>query len=140
MKIDGARHCGEIAYEADIDPNRVAICHCTDCQAMSASAFRTLAMLEEADFRLSASTPRIYVKVSESGNEREQAFCATCSAAIYGAPVGAGPRTLGLRLGTVRQRHGLIPWKQIWGRSAQPWIEDIRAIPKVETQPGQPGD
>jgi len=35
MKIEGRRHCGYITYEADIDPDKILICHCTDCQALS---------------------------------------------------------------------------------------------------------
>ena len=33
MHIDGGCHCGNITYEADIDPEAVSICHCADCQA-----------------------------------------------------------------------------------------------------------
>ncbi len=40
MKITGECHCGAVAYEAEIDPVKVGICHCADCQALSASAYR----------------------------------------------------------------------------------------------------
>ena len=40
MKIDGACHCGYITYVAEIDPDKAGICHCTDCQTLSGSAFR----------------------------------------------------------------------------------------------------
>ena len=52
MKIDGACHCGDITYEADIDPENVVICHCTDCQTLSGSAFRTVALTREGTFTL----------------------------------------------------------------------------------------
>jgi hypothetical protein len=39
MKIDGRCHCGYITYEAEIDPEKVMICHCADCQTLSGSAF-----------------------------------------------------------------------------------------------------
>jgi hypothetical protein len=42
MKIDGGCHCGYIAYEAEADPAKTYICHCTDCQTLSGSAFRTV--------------------------------------------------------------------------------------------------
>jgi hypothetical protein len=32
MQIDGQCHCGVVTYEADIDPEAVSICHCTDCR------------------------------------------------------------------------------------------------------------
>jgi hypothetical protein len=30
MKIDGECHCGKIAYQAEVDPDTLVICHCTD--------------------------------------------------------------------------------------------------------------
>ena len=52
MKIDGACHCGYITYEAESDPEKVMICHCTDCQTLSGSAFRTVALTRENTFKL----------------------------------------------------------------------------------------
>jgi len=31
MRVDGGCLCGQVSYEAEVDPARVAICHCTDC-------------------------------------------------------------------------------------------------------------
>jgi hypothetical protein len=42
MKIDGGCHCGYITFEAEADPEKTTICHCTDCQHLSGSAFRTV--------------------------------------------------------------------------------------------------
>jgi hypothetical protein len=39
MKIDGGCHCGYIAYEAEADPAKAMICHCTDCQTLSVQRF-----------------------------------------------------------------------------------------------------
>jgi len=133
MKIDGACHCGAIAYEAEIDPAKVEICHCTDCQALSASAFRTVVPVPEQDFRLRGK-PRIYIKTGASGAKREQAFCETCGSQIYASSVGGGPRTYNLRLGTCRQRAELRPRLQYWWRSALPWIAEIGTIPRVEQE------
>lgn len=33
MNIDGSCLCGHIPFVADIDPDKVRICHCTDRQA-----------------------------------------------------------------------------------------------------------
>ena len=80
MKIDGACHCGNIRYEAEVDPAKVVICHCTDCQTLSGSAFRTVVPTEANSFRLLAGKPKVYVKTGESGNKREQTFCGDCGA------------------------------------------------------------
>ena len=52
MKITGECHCGSIAYEAEIDPAKVGICHCADCQTLSASAYRTVAIASAESFKL----------------------------------------------------------------------------------------
>jgi hypothetical protein len=38
MRVDGGCHCGKITYEADIDPDKAGLCHCTDCQTLTSSA------------------------------------------------------------------------------------------------------
>lgn len=134
MKVDGQCHCGRIRYEADIDPERVVVCHCTDCQSLSGSAFRTVAFTHEDGFRLLAGEPRIYVKIADSGNERAQGFCGDCGSAIYATSVGDGPKAYGLRVGTITQRAELPPGRQIWCRSALPWTQDLGTLPRVERQ------
>ena len=66
MKIDGVCYCGSIAFEADIDPESVYICHCTDCQTMSGTAFRTIVPASAETFRVVAGEPKSYVKTAES--------------------------------------------------------------------------
>ncbi|MGH8637739.1 MAG: GFA family protein, partial [Burkholderiales bacterium] len=78
MKVDGGCHCGKITYEAEINPEKVSICHCTDCQTGSGSGYRTNVQTERNTFKLLTGEPRIYIKTAESGNKRAQAFCADC--------------------------------------------------------------
>jgi len=134
MKIDGNCHCGFIKYEAEIDLNNVIICHCTDCQILSASAFRTVARVEDSSFNLLSGDPKIYIKIGGSGNKREQAFCAECGSALYATSVGDGPKVYSIRLGTATQRDQLVPKRQLWTSSALSWLPDLDSIPKVEKQ------
>ncbi len=127
MKIDGSCHCGAICYEADINPKSVGICHCTDCQIFSGSAFRITAPVPREQFRLLQGTPRIYIKTAESGNQRAQAFCADCGTALYATSV-SDPKVYGVRVSTSRQRAQLPPHRQIWCRSALPWVNDLAGI------------
>jgi hypothetical protein len=135
MRVDGVCHCGAIRFEAEVDPERVVICHCTDCQTLSGTAFRTVVASLPGTFRLLAGVPRVYVKTGESGNRREQSFCPDCGTPICSAPAGEGLRVVGLRVGALRQRDLLVPREQYWGRSAQGWLGDLAAIPRRETQP-----
>ena len=42
QQIDGACHCGQVSFTALIDPARVMVCHCSDCQVMSGAPFRAV--------------------------------------------------------------------------------------------------
>ncbi|MEE9481004.1 MAG: GFA family protein [Kiloniellales bacterium] len=134
MKIDGGCHCGNITYEAEVDPDQVAICHCTDCQTLSGSAYRTYVPASAETFRFLAGEPKTYIKTGESGAKRVQTFCPECGSPIYSTSVGEGPKVYGIRLGTVRQRDELVPKKQIWSRSAQHWVMDLRSVERIEKQ------
>ena len=109
MKVDGGCHCGHIRYEAEVDPDKVVICHCTDCQTLSGSAFRTVVPTNEGTFKLLSGEPKVYVKTGESGNKREQTFCPDCGSPIYSGPVGEAAKVVGLRVGTIRQRDSSSP-------------------------------
>jgi hypothetical protein len=134
MKIDGACHCGAIAYEAEIDPGDVRLCHCTDCQTLSGSAFRVVVSAIDGSFKLLSGRPKIYVKTAESGAGRAQAFCPDCGTPLYATAAGDGPKIYGLRVGTIRQRADLHPRRQYWCRSALEWAMDLRAIPQIDRQ------
>jgi hypothetical protein len=129
MKIDGGCHCGFIRYEATVDPQSVMICHCTDCQTLSGSAYRTVA--PATGFKLLAGRPKVYVKTAQSGNQRQQAFCPECGTPIYSAPVGDTPAHH-LRVGSIRQRAELPPKARNWCRSALDWSSDLKDLPRVE--------
>lgn len=133
MKIDGSCHCGCISYEAEIDPEQVGICHCTDCQTLSGSAFRTIVLVPAEKLAVSGE-PKVYVKTAASGKERAQAFCSECGSPIYSTSVGEESKIYSIRLGTVRQRRDLPPRFQIWSRSAQQWLSGVSSVPSKERQ------
>lgn len=131
MKIQGGCHCGAITYKADVDPDRTAICHCTDCQKLTGTAFRVTVQVPEADIAFSG-TPKIYVKVGDSGNKRAQGFCGECGSHLFATSVGDGPKVYGLRAGTSDQRQQLVPVKQVWHRSALHWLPEFDGMETAE--------
>ena len=135
MKIDGRCHCGSIAYKAEIDPDNVRICHCTDCQRLSGTAFRVSVGTPEENFTLLSGAPRTNIKIGENGARRAQVFCPDCGSQIYAtAADGDEPKVFNLRTGTIDQRDLLKPRSQIWKRSAQAWIGEIGSLPAKEMQ------
>jgi hypothetical protein len=138
MKIEGGCHCGNIGYEAEIDPDAVGICHCTDCQALTGTAYRLAIAAPAATFVLRRGEPKIYIKTAESGRKRAQAFCPECGTPIYAAAVENTP-TYNLRVGTIKHRTQLgKPKWQIWCRSALPWVMNLEGVLKFDRELRQP--
>lgn len=133
MKVQGSCHCGQIAYEAEVDPEGVSLCNCTDCQTFSGSAFRVTVRAPRESFKLLSGEPKGYVKTADSGAKRLHTFCGNCGAPVYACAV-TDPTFYSLRVGCLRQRADLPPRKQIWYRSAVPWAMKLEGLPRIERQ------
>jgi hypothetical protein len=135
MKIDGACHCGFITIEGEADPEKTQICHCTDCQTGTGSAFRVSIPVAGTAFKMTGQ-PSLYTKsTADSGRLRVQAFCPKCGSPIYSTTPGEGGQpSYTVRVGILRQRDQLIPQRQNWFRSARSWVTELAAVPKNEKQ------
>ena len=135
MKIDGACHCGYITIEGEADPEKVTICHCTDCQTSTGTAFRISVPVPGASFKMTGQ-PTTYLKTTaDSGKPRLQAFCGACGSPILSTTPGEGLQSSYMvRVGILRQRDQLAPRRQQWWRSARPWVTGLDALPKAEKQ------
>jgi hypothetical protein len=121
MKIEGNCHCGKIAFEAEVDPDTVAICHCTDCQMLTGSVFRANVPAPAESFRILRGAPRIYIKTADSGNKRAHAFCSDCGTPIYAA-APSNTATYSLRVGTIKQRRSFVRAARLSRSDASPTL------------------
>jgi hypothetical protein len=134
MQVDGSCHCGAITFTAEIDPNDVSVCHCTDCQVLTGTAFRVALPAQASNVKMSGE-PRIYVKTTaNSGARRRQAFCGDCGSPIYATADTDTPDTITLRVGAIRQRAQLPPRQQVWRRSALDWTYHLEDLPGTQDQ------
>ena len=131
MKFDGACACGRIAIEGEADPDKTQICHCTDCQTGTGSAFRVSVPVNGETFKMTGE-PATYLKTTaDSGRPRLQAFCQTCGSPIYSTTPGEGRQAVYVvRVGIFRERDQFVPRRQNWFRSAQAWVTGLGAIPQ----------
>lgn len=135
MKVTGRCHCGAIAYEAEVEPGSVAVCHCGDCQRLTGSAFRANIPAPAAGFRLLRGEPHRYVKTADSGARRVHAFCGDCGGPVY-ACAEHDPPSYSLRLGALDQREDLgPPRRQIWTRRRLAWVCELADVPAMDGQP-----
>jgi hypothetical protein len=140
MLVDGSCHCGAVKFTAEVDPGRVMVCHCTDCQALSGAPFRAVVAAPFETLHVNGTT-KSYVKVAQSGNRRAQVFCPECATPLW-ATAPENPTSVVIRLGCVSQRAQLSPSVQIWQHSALPWLPSLQSLPGSPDQkaflPAQP--
>ena len=129
MKVQGSCHCGNVTYEADVDPDRVSLCNCTDCQMLTGSAFRVSVPAPAAAFRLLSGRPKVYVKTADSGAKRRHSFCPECGTPVTATADAENPPSYSLRVGCLKQRAQLPPRRRIWCRSALDWAQNVGIVP-----------
>jgi hypothetical protein len=135
MRIHGACHCGFITIEGEADPEKVQICHCTDCQTGTGSAFRVSVPVPGDTFTMTGAPTNYLKTTAESGKPRVQAFCGRCGSPIYSTTPGEGRQgSYMVRVGILRERDRLAPKRQNWYRSARAWVTGLGALPKNEKQ------
>ena len=127
MQIDGHCHCGRVTYLADIDPVKVSICHCTDCQSLTGSPYRVTVICSAEQVLLTGEPPKTYAKTGDNGRTRFQHFCGDCGSPLFTSGEG-GSDDFGIRWGSIRQRDALRPTRQIWCQSAAVWIDVVAGI------------
>lgn len=126
MRITGACLCGGVRYEAEVDPPTVGICHCTDCQRLTGSAYRVTVPALPGRFRLLAGETKCYRKIGDHGRPSDQHFCGTCGSPLWRESADG---EICLRLGCVDQRLALRPTHQSFVQSALPFVFDIKDLP-----------
>ena len=132
MNITGGCFCGHVTYRATVDPAQVFICHCTDCQRHSGTAYGVVVGVEAGQFQQLSGVLKTYDKIADSGTVRVLAFCPECGTRIHATSAGEPDGFMGLRLGTVDQRDRLPPTAQVFCRSALGWVADLNAVPRFE--------
>lgn len=134
MKVHGSCHCGQVTYEAEIDPEKVNLCNCSDCQMLTGSGFRVSVPAPAATYRLLSGKPKVYVKTADSGTRRRHSFCAHCGAPVASTADSDTPPFYSLRVGCLRERAELPPKKRIWCKSALAWAQNVGGLPGIAGQ------
>jgi hypothetical protein len=134
MKITGGCLCGAIRYTVEADPTTATICHCTDCQKFTGSAFATLVRADKKDLTIEG-TLKTFSSIGGSGNPILRHFCPECGSSIAEEP-GARPGVVILNVGTFDKPSVALPGREIFRDDALPWIHIEGDIPRSLKRPG----
>jgi len=121
---DGGCQCGKIRYRLSAHkPQTLYVCHCTDCQKQSASAFgMSLSMdSDQVEFVQGKELLRSWDTRGEDGGIKRCHFCPGCGTRLmHGSDSGNG--RISIKAGSLDDTSGLRPVAHIWLQSAQPWV------------------
>lgn len=137
MTRSGGCECGALRYELSADPLAQSMCHCTQCQRQSGSAFSMSLVVPREGFRFSQGEPKVYVTKADSGADKECLFCADCGIRIANR-LSSMPATINVKPGTLDERDWLRPVVAVWTSSKQPWSPLPEGIPTFEKNPKRP--
>ena len=82
-KVSGGCLCGEIRFETDAEPAFQLLCHCTDCQTISGSAFYTAYVTPLDAVTLLKGEPARFDVTSDAGRNNSRRFCSNCGSRLW---------------------------------------------------------
>jgi hypothetical protein len=132
LDVHGQCHCGAVHLTATVNPAKVFVCHCADCQVLTGSAFRVVVPAVPGSFQVVGAVKE-YARRAESGAVRLQAFCPDCGTPLF-ARSEAADGLATLRVGALAERDHLVPSAQLWQRSAQSWVDSLADLPGCQRQ------
>lgn len=129
--FNGSCLCGNVKYNTESAALTTAVCHCTDCQKQSGSAFSVNLLVPAAGFRVEGASLSSYSKAGGSSLPVRRFFCSACGSALY-SEMAAMPGLLAVKAGTLSSKVAVDPALHLWCASAQPWVAIDRSLPCFE--------
>ncbi|MCB9994506.1 MAG: GFA family protein [Hyphomicrobiaceae bacterium] len=117
----GGCQCGAVRYELSGMPLTFYLCHCTECQKQSSSAFGESLRVRSADLRIDGQMAE-RLRTSPEGKSVLGRFCLKCGTRLFHSRPGYG-ETLNIKAGTLDDTSWLKPAGHIWTDSKQSWFE-----------------
>lgn len=121
-RLEGSCLCGNVTYSCDAEPVATAVCHCTDCQKQSGTAFSIIVAVPRDALRIEGESLSTFTTVgTDTGKEVARQFCRECGSPVVSLGE-AMPQVAFIKAGTLDDTSWLDPQMHIWSDSAQPWV------------------
>ena len=128
--LKGSCQCGQVRYSINKQPIRLNICHCTDCQKQSGSAFGMSLVVDPNSLSIESGTIKEFNLIADSGRSKICGFCPDCGVRIFNRTSAM----CSIKAGTLDSTDSLRPDAQYWIDSKQTWCSLNEEIPIFHTQ------
>ena len=120
----GGCQCGRIRYRLHARSRVLYVCHCTDCQKQSASAFGMSLMMDadQVEFVRGKDSLRSWDTRGDDGAIKRCYFCPACGTRLMHGSDNPG-EAVSIKAGSLDDTRELRPLAHIWLQSAQPWVD-----------------
>jgi hypothetical protein len=125
--------CGQVTYSGTAEPIFAGICHCTNCQKATGTAFGSVVAAPNDAIQFSGKTTQ-YDGVGDSGQAKHRIFCPVCGSGVA-MTADVMPGVTMILVGTLDDPSWVQPQMQIFCDSARPWA----VLGNVPGFPGMPG-
>ena len=131
----GGCQCGAVRYRLRALAKMLYVCHCSDCQKQSSSAFGMSLIMAPADVEFVRGRERLrsWDTRGDDGRLKRCWFCPDCGNRIYHENPKA-PDIVRLKPGTLDDPSVLQPQVRGWMCRQQPWLEHYSELPVVDRQ------
>lgn len=114
----GSCLCGKVAYQAGVLQGPYVYCHCSSCRKGNGSAFAANIAVPIEEFSLVQG--EAFLQQFESSPGKRRFFCGNCGSPLF-TKVGADPKFVRVRLGTLDTDFSDLPIAHIFVEEKAPW-------------------
>lgn len=133
LPFHGGCQCGAVRYTVTGQPIVFYLCHCTECQRHTSSAFGESLRVRTGDVEIIGDVATTW-RNAQSGRKRFGHFCRACGVRLVHGSDGADE--VNIKAGTLDDTSWLWPAGHIWAGSAQRFMRFGAEELVYEAQPG----
>ena len=134
LPAKGSCQCGKVTYQVTEEALVTVVCHCSDCQKLSTSAFSLSMILKRSGLEILSGELKCWKRPTAAGGVAICWFCPDCGNRIFHENP-AMPNIVRLKPGTLEDTSALEPQAQVWTCREQPWVRHLGDLPRIEKQP-----
>jgi hypothetical protein len=112
--------CGSLRAEATGEPSLLGVCHCTECQRRTGSAFGVSAYFSKDQVRAEGPS-KVYKRGSDSGRKLKLHFCPGCGSTVFWYAEFL-PDLVGIAFGAFADPSMPGPPMSVWEMTRHPWV------------------